>query len=281
MRKPNFDLLSTNNKLEKQADGAESYLTAGLSLAPHWLAGLNESLCVASTVQCRAACNLWFAGRTVTKSVRNAMIRRARELAENPVGFRRRIEADIERLILEAKLTGAVPVIRPNVASDHNRFIDWIGSDGILRQFEGTPLVAYDYTKRLEIALSDDLPANYSLTYSRSERSSEADCEAVFSAGRNVAIVFDVAYQASGRYRKIGQIPKRWHGRPVIDGDIHDMRFLDPAGRYIGLRLKGTNASKSRARIAKNGSSFAQSVERIRSFQPVAQSWIDAGFTVA
>jgi hypothetical protein len=34
-------------------------------------------------------------------------------------------------------------------------------------------------------------------------------------------------------------LPSTWLGFPVIDGDRHDARFLDPAGVIVGLRAKG------------------------------------------
>jgi hypothetical protein len=67
-----------------------------------------------------------------------------------------------------------------------------------------------------------------------------------------VAVVFDVDYYpAVGR---IGKLPKTWtigkHTAPVIDGDKHDVRLptVDGRGVVVGLRLKGTNKAKARAR---------------------------------
>jgi hypothetical protein len=34
-------------------------------------------------------------------------------------------------------------------------------------------------------------------------------------------------------------LPETYLGRPVIDGDEHDLRFLDPSGVVVGLRAKG------------------------------------------
>ena len=47
------------------------------------------------------------------------------------------------------------------------------------------------------------------------------------AAGANVAVVFS------------DRLPKRWKGRRVINGDIHDLRFTDPGGVIIGLIAKG------------------------------------------
>jgi len=297
MTKPRFDCLNTNTKTEKpavmprrlnrnlpadirrtlfEAGQSAHFMVAGLSLAPHWIAGTGRNMCVGSTPQCRAACNLWWSGRCVTEPVRNAMIRRTKELVADPLFFRKRIEFDIRRLILEAEAVSAIPVLRPHMASDHlPELLDWLA---ILREFEGSKLIAYDYTKRLDFVLRDDLPANYWLTYSRSERSTDRQLQSVFAAGRNVAAVFDVPYHASGAHKFVGELPRRWNGRRVIDGDIHDLRFLDPAGCFVGLRLKGTNASKAEARIAANGQPFGIDVGNIRAFSELAPYWVENGF---
>ena len=33
--------------------------------------------------------------------------------------------------------------------------------------------------------------------------------------------------------------PEQWYGWPVINGDEHDLRFLDPEGVIVGLTAKG------------------------------------------
>lgn len=113
----------------------------------------------------------------------------------------------------------------------------------------------YDYTKiraRYRRYLDGKLPANYALTFSRHEKHHTATIRSFLERGGNVAQVFDVDYYpAVGR---IGELPTstRIHGRNyrVIDGDRHDVRLpsIDGRGVVIGLRLKGTNAAKSRAR---------------------------------
>jgi len=44
--------------------------------------------------------------------------------------------------------------------------------------------------------------------------------------GMNVATVFD-------------EVPQEYKGRPVIDADETDLRFLDPKGVIAGLKAKG------------------------------------------
>jgi len=46
-------------------------------------------------------------------------------------------------------------------------------------------------------------------------------------AGMNVAVVF------------VGEMPSEYLGRPVVDADGDDLRFLDPANVVLGLKAKG------------------------------------------
>ena len=73
------------------------------------------------------------------------------------------------------------------------------------------------------------MPDNYSLTWSYSQASKAysdrlAD---VVKSGMNAAAVF----------RK--RVPASFAGLPVIDGDQHDLRSLDPQGVIVGLEAKG------------------------------------------
>lgn len=96
----------------------------------------------------------------------------------------------------------------------------------------------YDYTK-LSIrhrTARRALPPNYHLTFSLSEREdAETKASDYIAAGYSVAVVFDV---------KKGNLPNAWALDgcgiiPVVDGDKHDARFLDPPGSIVGLSAKG------------------------------------------
>jgi hypothetical protein len=50
-------------------------------------------------------------------------------------------------------------------------------------------------------------------------------------AGHNVAAVFST--------KKGFNLPKEYNGKEVIDGDKHDLRFIDKRGVIVGLRAKG------------------------------------------
>lgn len=82
----------------------------------------------------------------------------------------------------------------------------------------------YDYTKHYK-RMFRDLPSNYHLTFSLNE-SNENQARDVLNAGHNIAAI---VRDPSGTL----------FGRPVIDGDDHDLRFLDPKNVVVGLRPKG------------------------------------------
>ena len=66
----------------------------------------------------------------------------------------------------------------------------------------------------------------------------------------NVAVVFDVKPPLADFPG--GPLPARFGGREVINGDAHDLRFLDPPGKVVGLRLK-TRGEERRAQLVMTG----------------------------
>lgn len=97
----------------------------------------------------------------------------------------------------------------------------------LMHAFPKTQFVGYTKNHR---RFDRELPPNYHLTFSRSE-TNEADCVRLLARGVNVAVVF------------AGAFPKTYLGRPVINGDLSDLRHLDPQGGYIvGLSPKGRKA---------------------------------------
>jgi hypothetical protein len=141
-------------------------------------------------------------------------------LKEMTVGIRRaRATAKRQKLKLCVRLNGATDIAWERLAPA-------IFADNADLQF-------VDYTKSVKRALEyarGQLPPNYHLTFSRSE-TNEADCLEVLRAGGNVAVVF-------------AALPMEYLGFPVIDGDAHDLRHLDPRGCVVGLSPKGTRAKR-------------------------------------
>jgi hypothetical protein len=125
--------------------------------------------------------------------------------------------ADIRKLVKFAKAGGLIPAVRINGTSDLPQFALEIAAMFSEVQF-------YDYTK---------IPRpwrrtkrNYHLTFSFSGTNWE-ECVEALRNGINVTVVFR------------GRLPEVWNGYRVIDGEVSDLRFLDPAGVIVGLKAKG------------------------------------------
>ena len=209
-------LSSSNAKLEK---GTKlGWLTLGLSLAPYNLSGRN--LCPHASKGCAAAC-LYTAGHGRFDGVKNARLERSKRFLTDREGFITQLKNEIKKGEKTAKKKGMRLAVRLNVMSD----LPW---HSLIDMGEISDVQFYDYTpnpSRMLQWAAGELPANYHLTFSRKEDNQEAVALAV-NAGVNVATVFDT-------------VPAEYAGRPVVDGDLSDLRFLDPKGVIVGLKAKG------------------------------------------
>lgn len=146
--------------------------------------------------------------------------------------------SEVAQHVRRAGYRDMIPAVRPNGTSD----LPWerlTMNDGrtILATFPTVQF--YDYTKTADRAIANARgkhPANYHLTFSRSE-TNDAECVQVLAAGGNVAVVF--AVKTARRNKPADPLPATWHGYAVVDGDSDDLRFLDPRGVVVGLRAKG------------------------------------------
>ncbi len=228
-------LLTTNNKLDKSSTSFK-VLNYGLALAPNTKAHIAAfNACKGATPACIRFCNLWFSGRTVTSTVRNAMIDRTKLLVEAPTYFYEALEKDLAFVLTKADKLRLKPYVRLNVASD----LDWLD---VIRKFPG--IFFYDYTKirsRLNLALKGKLPSNYWITASYHERMSDATFHKYIQGGLNVAVVFDTRY-APQHDKRLTPLPKKFKGVKVVEGDKHDLRIpkYDGTGNVVGLRFKGS-----------------------------------------
>jgi hypothetical protein len=219
-----FKLLSTANpKIQK---GTKlGYLSFILHLAPADLSGRNT--CPKATAGCKAAC-LNTAGRggmfkrgENTNMIQKARIRKTQYFFEARDYFMQDLYNDITKGIKQAKKLGLTPVFRLNGTSDLSWEKYTINDKNIFELFPDVQF--YDYTKVLGRKVSKY--KNYFLIFSKADGNDSDVAEAILQ-GMNVAAVFD-------------QLPEEHMGRPVINADEHDLRFLDDKGVIAGLKAKG------------------------------------------
>lgn len=253
-RPPRFALLTPGASNPKTAKGDPlGYGTAVLHLAPSDLSG--KDVCPFASPACIAGC-LNRAGRGGVggpdNTIQRARIRRTRMLHADRAAFWALLVNDIRRHIAWCERVGLSPAVRLNGTSDipwaHRK--DPASRQTIMALFPGVQF--YDYTKR-PVRLWGSIPANYHLTFSLSELNDD-DAREALEAGANVAVVFALRPGKGGkRPRKGDPLPTTFMGRPVVDADDHDLRFLDPQGGVVaGLRAK-SNTLAGRAAMAASG----------------------------
>ena len=221
-------LVTTNTKLEKHSDDVK-YLTAGFQLAPTWVSGYNT--CAGASLGCAKAC-LVFSGHGQRHMVHDgnhtvliARITRTILWFDYRDQFIGQALKEIEAMKRKALRLQAKTAFRPNVISDINFYFLFpqlwdMGLDAI-----------YDYTKVIKHTKLN-LIGRYSVTLSRTETTTDNTIHDAIKSGVNVAVVFDT--------KKGQDLPIKYLGHRVIDGDLTDNRFLDDRGVIVGLREKKT-----------------------------------------
>lgn len=220
-------LLNYNSQHKMEKGVAYGWRTAILHLAPYKLSSKN--VCPSASKECIAAC-LNSAGRGQQTNVQQARLRKTEFFHKNRSGFLWQLSREIEQLKRRAKNSGFKFAVRLNGTSDLS-FERFKLQDGQSLLDLHPDVQFYDYTKVYN-RLTRAIP-NYYLLFSYSG-SNRLECMQALKRGYNVAVVFK------------NQLPTRYWKRPVISGDIHDLRFQDPSTKIIGLVAKG------RARKAEN-----------------------------
>lgn len=199
------------------------WFTGILYMAPADLSGYQ--VCI-NAGNCKAPC-LNLSGKGAMDRNQRIRIEKTRFYFEHTELFMACLRYDIETLVRRARRMRfgrrrMKPAVRVNGTSDLPKIV--------LALFAEFPEVQfYDYTKHPKSWLR--VRPNYYITFSHDGPENVPDCLDALAHGINVAVCFDT--------RKGRPLPESWHGFPVIDGDNHDLRFLDPAGVVVGLRPKG------------------------------------------
>ncbi len=234
-----MNLLTTGNPKVEKSRGY-GYYTGVLHLSPFTSGGAN--LCpMAELAACHVAC-LNTAGRggiaksratmkTATgatlpdNAIQACRLRRTELFHHDWPAFFEQLCREIAAHAKRAETAGLLPCIRLNGTSDVRFESMRHNGKTIFDMFPGVQF--YDYSK---IPNRRGLPANYYICLSYSGASPEFASlisDAASRQGRNLVAVF------------AGALPATYLGRTVVDGDQHDLRFLDPVGVIVGLKAKG------------------------------------------
>jgi len=221
------NIFSTSPKLEKNPDGQE-YLANAFYGAPSWASLFNT--CAKATFGCGTNC-LNESGHGQLHMMNNGVhfvhvARMTRTLIwfKYRDQFKAKAQREIESLKRKAAKLGVPLALRPNGTTDLRFEKLWP------ELFAGNPSVQFwDYTK--DMARNVDSIPNYSLCYSVHENTTDSDIAQAFANGMNCVVV--------GRLKRDEQKPVEYMGKPVVDGDKHDLRFLDPSDSFVLLFAKG------------------------------------------
>lgn len=232
-----MNLLSVNNDAKTSKGEGYGVLTGILYLAPSTSSGWN--VCPNASAGCIAAC-LNTAGRGVMSNVQRGRLRKTQLLFTDKRAFFIQLEHDIRALVRKAEREGLTPAVRLNGTSDlpWERMRAPHSGRTMMETFPGVQF--YDYTKdearAIAWARGGLMPANYDLTFSRSETNEDA-CVRVLAAGGRVAMVYSTRLHENRDAVFANAVSYGAQG--FVDGDTSDIRFHDPHGVVVALRAKG------------------------------------------
>ena len=260
---PKYNLLSQGStKIEKSNKLSDEWFSRIMYLAPHNLADGKRTLCPFSIkANCYEAC-LNTSGHGKFSNVQQSRIRKSLLFLNDRDEFMQQLVQDVHTFLRECKRKGKKPALRLNGTSDiqwenipiknnnyeisnmyllrkyskyfegygHSQWkpckelvdLGWQEANNIFELFP--QIQFYDYTK-IPTRKVEHIP-NYHLTWSYSEADSNY-AALIKTVSNNIAVVFREA------------LPEVFKGFKVIDGDKHDMRFLDETQVVVGLIEKG------------------------------------------
>jgi hypothetical protein len=214
------------------------WLNAINYMAPHRSAGVGD-LCGNASAGCIALCLGEHSGNAALyPAVMQSRIRKAQYFMRDRRAFLTEMAVHIANARRRARKAQLKLCVRLNGATD----LAWEGLSP--ETFASNPDIQFvDYTKSPKRALAHaigQMPANYHLTFSRSE-TNEAQCLEVLKAGGSVAVVSSEP------------MPQTYLSARVIDGDASDLRHLDPPGCVVWLSPKGAKAKRDRSGFVVRG----------------------------
>lgn len=234
------NLLSTKNS--KTIKGEKyGYTTYVMYMSPYKNNDLGINVCPKATKGCAEAC-LYSSGAARFPAVQKGKRNKTNYFGSNLKGFMNQLYNEISGIVAKHEaIEGDVKLSLNGNVLRHKKFaIRLNGTSDIPFEnikvkdnkniFELFPDVQfYDYTKLDQRFDNKILPANYQLTFSRSEDNDNETLD-ILNRGFNVAVVFGVKDE--------NDLPDTYLGYPVINGDESDLRFLDDENVVVGLKYK-------------------------------------------
>ena len=221
---PTYKLLSSSSpKIDKSNKIQDKYFSRIMYLAPSNLADGKRTVCpYAKIAMCEEGCLNTAGMGGVYPSIQKARIRKTLLFLNEYETFMSQLVEDINKFIKECAKLNKLPCLRLNGTSD----IQWEHQEYKGKTvFEMFPQIQfYDYTK-IPTRKVEGIP-NYHLTWSYSEANDKYS-KLFDKVPNNKAVVF----------RNL--LPSMFKDVKVIDGDEHDMRFLDEPNVVVGLKAKG------------------------------------------
>lgn len=220
-----FSYLGTVNSSAKIVKNLKvGQLTYALYLAPAMTSGYN--VCPNATTECKAGC-LNTSGRAKVElytnnssRIINARINKTKLFFENHEFFMDWLIAELKYYAAKAEKMGLKFSARLNATSD----IDW-QETGIFDMFPNVEF--YDYTKNPTKFVN--IAKNYHLTFSYTGYNWPM-AKKLLDRGFSIAVVFNV--------KKVTDLPTKFKGYNVLNGDETDYRPNDLKGSIIGLKWK-------------------------------------------
>ena len=208
------------------------YKTFILYMSPEKQNSMGKSICPKATNGCKSAC-LFTAGRGVFNRVKTGRLHKTEYFLRERDNFMYQMAIEIAEGIqrygaenIAVRLNGTSDIPYENIPVGNFK--------NIMDMFFDVQF--YDYTK-IASRFDKPLPPNYHLTFSMAETiENKIDCFRLLDKGNNVAAVFNVKNE--------NDLPKKYKGYKVINGDQHDLTFKhkQPKGKkgvIIGLKAKG------------------------------------------
>lgn len=221
---PTYKLLSSSSpKIDKSNKIQDQYFSRIMYLAPSDLADGKKTTCPYSKIaMCEEPCLNTAGLGGVYSSIQNARIRKSLLYFNEYDNFMEQLVSDITKFEKECDKLGKQPSLRLNGTSDIQWEYQTVNGKTVFDMFP--EIQFYDYTKIPTRNINGI--DNYHLTWSYSE------------ANKKYAKLFDIVLENKAVvFRK--DIPKTFKGLEVINGDEHDMRFLDKDNVVVGLKAKG------------------------------------------